>query len=690
MKYFHSLLLLLYATALNAQKIHYVNATAKGSNNGLNWVSAFTNLQTALQAAKSGEQIWVASSTYRPQGTDRTATFAIPRGVRVYGGFAGTETQVSQRNPKTSPSVLDGESGDPKKVDDNYYHVVSMIEADTFTVIDGFTITNGWAGQEFGIITPIDYGGGVLVESRQRSSTPVIENCILLQNYAHYGGGVGCFGTGAVPIVRGCTFERNRARSRGGAFYRSGANTTSLPLQIRGSTFDDNFSRNEAGAIGLRDMTGLVQISKCLFQRDSAVDSGAIMLWNTAEITYNIEQCTFSSNYAYNSNSVIGSYCLNLNPDKVILSVKGCYIGGSIGNAIGIRSISSGNRVNYRVLIEQCVFEANVSISGTAIDMHIVTGSSYETRINRCQFVGNFGNTAIAFFGTNLPKAHQITLANSNFYYNYGLLKILGTGKTLARVVNCNFSRNSGGRFLLSVHPATEARESQLQILNSTIWEPDRNNIEDMFANPASEEVPPMTGYFIDHCILQYKECKGLPSCGKHNIFDKIPVENPFAGSENRYFPYECTPGYNRGSSVAADTLGVTTDKRGFPRNSGGAVDIGPWEDLFPPQPPCPVFTSTANGRPDREPELLLHPLANPVMAGQEVTVEILAQHSGYYRWQLVDVYGKAYRSARVFLATEIPQTVVVPDPGLSGGVYWFVIESADGRKRSVKKILVI
>ena len=64
------------------------------------WATAFTDLQLALAAASSGDEIWVATGTYKPTATaDRTISFAMKNGVGVYGGFDGTETMRSERDP---------------------------------------------------------------------------------------------------------------------------------------------------------------------------------------------------------------------------------------------------------------------------------------------------------------------------------------------------------------------------------------------------------------------------------------------------------------------------------------------------------------------------------------------------------------------------------------------------------------
>src|SRR5262245_48737704 len=83
-----------------ASSFIYVNAVATGANNGLSWTDAYIDLQSALSAAVNGDEIWVAAGTYKPTtSTDRTISFTLKNGVALYGGFAGTETLLTQRDP---------------------------------------------------------------------------------------------------------------------------------------------------------------------------------------------------------------------------------------------------------------------------------------------------------------------------------------------------------------------------------------------------------------------------------------------------------------------------------------------------------------------------------------------------------------------------------------------------------------
>src|SRR5262249_14970416 len=105
--------------------IIYVKASATGANDGSNWTNAYTSLQSALSVASNGAEIWVATGTYLPtSGTDRSASFTLKSGVAVYGGFAGTETLLSQRNWATNVAILSGDIATTGTSSDNSYHVV--------------------------------------------------------------------------------------------------------------------------------------------------------------------------------------------------------------------------------------------------------------------------------------------------------------------------------------------------------------------------------------------------------------------------------------------------------------------------------------------------------------------------------------------------------------------------------------
>src|SRR5690606_26025359 len=113
--------------------------------------------------ASAGDEIWVAEGTYRPDAGagetagDRAATFQLASGVEVYGGFAGGETDRDQRDWVANPTILSGDIGTAGVASDNSYHVVTGSGAAATAILDGFTITSGYA--HAGV--PNDRGAGI-------------------------------------------------------------------------------------------------------------------------------------------------------------------------------------------------------------------------------------------------------------------------------------------------------------------------------------------------------------------------------------------------------------------------------------------------------------------------------------------------------------------------------------------------
>lgn len=93
-----------------AGTIVYVDASASGTGNGSSCADAYPSLADALAGAASVTEIWVAQGTYQPtSGSDRTATFQLKDGVAIYGGFAGGETQLDQRDWQTNVTTISGD-----------------------------------------------------------------------------------------------------------------------------------------------------------------------------------------------------------------------------------------------------------------------------------------------------------------------------------------------------------------------------------------------------------------------------------------------------------------------------------------------------------------------------------------------------------------------------------------------------
>jgi C1A family cysteine protease len=175
----------------------FVDAAATGGGDGSSWGDACGDLQGALRLARAGSRVWVAGGVYVP-GACRSDSFRIGEMVAVYGGFAGDETSLDERDLADHASVLSGDIGRAGDPGDNSYHVVVMAAS---SILDGFVVRGGNAdgpGRDA-------VGGGV----QCAASSVSIRNCRIIMNAASLGGGLHA-GLGSLDLTN-CVFWRNRA-----------------------------------------------------------------------------------------------------------------------------------------------------------------------------------------------------------------------------------------------------------------------------------------------------------------------------------------------------------------------------------------------------------------------------------------------------------------------------------------------
>jgi hypothetical protein len=239
MKKIFTLLLLPCSLQLFAQTRYYVRPDGNDNNYGISWATAFQTLQKALSASASGSEIWVAWGTYYPDegpgqtDNNRRSHFSLKSGVAVYGGFAGHEYALSQRNIVLRETIL---SGDLQQNDgagfsnngENAYNVVYCNYCNNTTVLDGFTITGGNASTE------ADNNGGGM---RCDDSYTTIRNCTFTRNRAHYYGG-GLYNKNSSPAIINCQFTDNYAEINGGGIYNQASSNAKIINCV--------FTRNEA------------------------------------------------------------------------------------------------------------------------------------------------------------------------------------------------------------------------------------------------------------------------------------------------------------------------------------------------------------------------------------------------------------------------------------------------------------
>ena len=282
-------------------KTIFVTAEASDDGTGTSWQSPMT-LQKALEKAVAGDQIWVRGYAQNTAATTYFAPdlngFRLKSGVKLYGGFAGTETTINDRKQGNSlyefatPSVISADLGqnDVTSADlliypqnttrsDNARHALVMdlgvAESSTNlngnnveTLLNGFTIMGGSADGEATATVDTEatgaknaeHGGGVLVinqteDNNQKNRTFEISQCFMVDNFGRYGGAVyvdkSITKQGVIKysaIYNNVAATRTANQNQGGGIWAEGATLIHNSLIFN----------NENGGVALSDQTKVV------------------------------------------------------------------------------------------------------------------------------------------------------------------------------------------------------------------------------------------------------------------------------------------------------------------------------------------------------------------------------------------------------------------------------------------------
>ncbi|HYK55323.1 MAG TPA: putative Ig domain-containing protein, partial [Flavisolibacter sp.] len=334
----------------------YVKADATGNNTGSSWSNALIDLKTAIAQSSAGDEIWVAKGVYSP-GSLNTSSFTLKEGVKIYGGFAGTETAVSQRAAGANgcftinESVLDGQ-------DINFHVVFNNAALSEATLLDGFTITrgnanstgaSGYGGGIYNSVATVKatfanlvlrnnkaniYGAGIYNAGVAVFNNLLIENNVVNGGTSMYGGGV--YNTGVAASFNKITFQNNTAAVGGGLY-------TIADITIGNSLFEGNKATANGG--GMVNAIGVSTLTDVVFKQNLALSTTSGGFHNAATTILN--RVSFIANESVQHGggmySVAGSAALNnvvFSRNKVTGTTSSSY-GGGMYNASGISTLTN-------------------------------------------------------------------------------------------------------------------------------------------------------------------------------------------------------------------------------------------------------------------------------------------------------------------------------------------------------------
>ncbi|MCF8247974.1 MAG: T9SS type A sorting domain-containing protein [Saprospiraceae bacterium] len=456
MKQIYLSLSLFVACSMSLSAQVFVKQGAIGTNNGTSWVNAYTSLEAALAGTLTG-QVWVAAGTYKPSLP--TVSFVIPGGVSLYGGFAGTETTLGQRNPTANVTRLSGDLlGDDiagnltTNRTDNALHVIAVgLGLTGSVVIDGFTISGGNTPAS-GITSS---GGGIVALS------PV--------------------------IVRNCNLNNNFGAT-GGAIYLA---KTADGSQVKNCTISDNLS---VGAIYL-DFCDDVDVDSCTFTKNNntTASSNAGAFYVAHCLNLSLSNSTFSENTAPSGGAL---YCTSdslpaaTNPDNFVISACNFH------NNSNTTSVGGAGRFrNSSYSLIDCIFESNTSSSSgghirndnQAEDNVIYTNTSFKNgtsggwggaftgyggtfTVTGCDFEENsctrLGGASNNGFGGTMTYTDCTFTNNSAAGTASGGALALQNDLTTVNAINCSFSGNNSTGNGGAIFSGANASSSPVNVMN--------------------------------------------------------------------------------------------------------------------------------------------------------------------------------------------------------------------------------
>lgn len=510
------------------------SSNTTGIGDGRSWQTAFPDLQQALLSSKPGDSIWIARGTYYPtSGTGRNISFSIPNGVKVFGGFRGTETLLKERDWQANPSVLSGDIGLKSDITDNTLHVVLLTNTDSTTLINGLWIENGRANDGTSVSGENASGAGALIISTdvEKKNNPIIENCVFQNNTARSGG--------AISIVTGltmgnlkfknCKFQNNTASIYGGAIYWISPDLNGH-LFLEDCLFESNRSV-DGGATILSFFHGNLSMRNSTFEANESIQGGGGIVIGGDVFLNN---CTFANSRGISAPVIRIVTPIRAKPAKTTVMIsKTSFISNGAGFDGGALSISAYRDEVVDVLIKESEFRNNRSgLGAQVLNMENGPGScKIFFRIDRCAFERNY----ISELWRN-PTYGMINIIN----------RAKSTGEVNGIISNCTFFKND--------RPINIEQDSlaptKLSILNSTfignklgtIVKRDRNPSQQAEVHlqnnifydeaPALSSMlqstlrPNLSGFHFNHNLFSAPSCKTTTDtlgCGIGNIFGQYP-----------------------------------------------------------------------------------------------------------------------------------------------------------------------
>ena len=442
----------------------HIRHGANGDNDGSSWQHAYPELRGAFHLInhyRTPAEIRIAEGTYRPITNDnRARSFSIGvDGVRLLGGFAGSEADPMQRDTEIHPTILTGNIGVESDHDDNSFHVLrfdtlsSSAGFTNETVIEGIEIRDGYASGSGSDL----FGGGLycIAFLDNHACSPTLKDVQITSNWAVYGGGAAfeaAYGAISDPRVTNTRFELNLAREKGGGLYLSSYSGGTAKGIFREAVFSENaaldrwnFRPQGGGAfIAISGSSAAPEFSHSEFLNNLSESSGgAIYLDSSVAVPLRIENSVFRGNGAVREAGAIRVNGRRFNPSSIEIYESEFRDNQAEDGGAIVLSDNEGTIIADSVLIGNKSERSGGAIKisndqGTIITDSLLLGNDAK---------GNGGAIAMDR-GTGLESfVHPLTITGTAFVDNDALANggAIYAQDTSIKMEGSQFSGNSAG-----------------------------------------------------------------------------------------------------------------------------------------------------------------------------------------------------------------------------------------------------
>lgn len=430
----------------------FVDQDATGTNDGSSWTNAFTELSPALAMAGPQDFIWVAKGTYLPD-TVSSAHFLISQDIQLYGGFNGTETLLSERDPSLYATILSGDllgndstgNFQINRTDNSNSVLIITTAVTSACVINGFTIQNGHADS-----VGVAVGGAIRCEG-----SPTISNCLFTENYAtDFGGAIYLIGSGASGLtLDNCLFINNHCDDRGGAINILNAIAASDTVLITDCFFSGNKALLGGGGIRLRS-SDLIVTNTRFEGNEAEVIGGGMVIFQTQNVRYTeIVDCEFLNNRS--GDLAGGLFFETENALGASYQISGCVFDGNYAQESGgaimmFTDANNGNSASGQIL--NSIFTNNRTIGRGAAIRFAFGGASSSALVDSCLFqfnqTGDSLRGGFAIYANSFNQRGALTITDSEFFANRGTdggvlgIQTENLGEWDAKIQGCDFIQN--------------------------------------------------------------------------------------------------------------------------------------------------------------------------------------------------------------------------------------------------------